>query len=955
MESPGVVGEEDGLLLPLFAELPPAAARKGPKQKGLCVLCNTIKSTSWRKHALVDGTICNRCYCRTVRLVKQQQAAVGPAAGGMVAPQAWDADFSAAGGSAAAGALALRQLANEPPPPAKRHKQSDPQHPAGAVDDGPMVRPRRQHSGFAAYADEQPAAAADFPHAPAHPGAYAAGQQHSAAPLAAFGPALRSPGASGLSPAGGFSPAGYGQHAAPEGQGGNGAAGAGSLLQSLLGALLQAGWGKMGPQLPLLCGGLGQGPNSAWPSHAHQPASQQPSLQQLLAQHPSLLALLGQPSLPGRQPASQTVQVAQAQVPQAQAPAQQPQGPSALLQRPYPAAQQPEAQPAQQTQQQQAQQARQRPQARCFTPLHQQLPPEAHEVALAVTDAALAPAPPAAAEDAQPAEQLLLEQLQEECWGAAEDLQEVTRSASLAWERCRRQLPGAQALPLAVLPAARLALPSGSGVLHPAGVLLARALVPVREIAAAGLGAEASPQARADLAAAVAALTPDGLAPALRIVVYGTAGVLLECWDGLPADAAGRLGSHPLVQQPCWVAGDEWALVFPASKAGEPSRQLGLFKAMLAVPTQQLAALQAIEPDGADDAPSPASTRGPGLLQAFPQRLRQAQRQLQAGLATMAEALGKPPPTAPVAAPPELPLSLKDSPLAQAPAAPQQLAASGHADGGAGTGPPCSTSGQPGACSGLGSGSQQAGQTPAGSHHSLGGSGSPAASDSDSGVASGDVQASGSTQSGDTQDPSRSASLLAGSENASGQQEQEREQQLKAEPEQLTLEQQHFEALQPLQDRQAAQPAQPPPAPAQQQAGPPGAQPPEPLRSAFLDARPSVPPQPGNPSSLHEASREVEMLAAAAKALSAASGPPSGSAAGSHGSGADGGVQAAVEPGAAGNLQPGLHSLGSLSFLNLNGPTTHRQPPGLASVPGLLDRLLSSLLNGTSAGHAQVQ
>lgn len=111
-------------------------------------------------------------------------------------------------------------------------------------------------------------------------------------------------------------------------------------------------------------------------------------------------------------------------------------------------------------------------------------------------------------------------------------------------------------MPLAVLPAAWLALSSARDVLHPAGVLLAGVLLPVGDFAAAGLSPEAPAAARDDLAAAVAALTPEGLAPALRVVVYGTAGLLLECWSGLPAVAAGRLGAHLAASgQPCWAIG----------------------------------------------------------------------------------------------------------------------------------------------------------------------------------------------------------------------------------------------------------------------------------------------------------------------------------------------------------------------------------------------------------------
>lgn len=141
------------------------------------------------------------------------------------------------------------------------------------------------------------------------------------------------------------------------------------------------------------------------------------------------------------------------------------------------------------------------------------------------------------------------------CWATGSCDWHALQLPRASQARCQRQLAGTQAVPLAVLPAAQLALPSGSGVLHPAGVLLARVLLPVPDIAAAALEPGASAQARADLASAVAVLTPDCLAPALRIVVYGTAGVLLECWDGLPAVAAGRLGTHPRAAQPCWRDG----------------------------------------------------------------------------------------------------------------------------------------------------------------------------------------------------------------------------------------------------------------------------------------------------------------------------------------------------------------------------------------------------------------
>lgn len=685
----------------------------------------------------------NRCYCRTVRLVKQQQGMAGAegAAGARARadPHAWDADLTAAG-SEAAGVLALRQLANEPAPPAKRPKQSHSQHPAAAADDGPMaLRPRRQHSGFAAHAAEHPSASSAFVHAGAHPDASAwATRQQQALALAAM---------AGQPPEGarslGFAPARQGQHAAQL-QGASGAAGGEAVLQHLLGALLQAGgrgervgvggWGpqpwryelsvlhallpaRPAPALPLAhqpiacvlappmqrasldspasqvasqpaasaaqpsvwvscirgacwpgctcpaeatphlaCGaqhrpaaafsavaaqrGLrcsrwnsccalplsdrvaspacpppkplqgrplssasGQGQSSAWHPPDSQPATQQLSLQQLL----------GQQALPGRQAVTNPLQQAQ----EAQQ-VQQAQGPLALLQQLqhlHSPSHQQQPQPPAQPSQPPAQQAQRREHAAGFTPLHQQLPRRDLEAAAAeAVPPPLLPAlgadgePPPASDVAKEAGRLL-EELQEDCWAAAGDLQEAAHSASLAWVRggapagvrCllpeSRRMPGLRPLTSylppnrhawparCLLPACACApLPSTSlricvcappalapqarcqrqlagesavllAVLHPAGALLVRVLVPVGGVAAAALEAGASSEARADLAAAVAALTPGGLAPALRIVVYGTAGVLLECWDGLPAVAAGRLGTHPRAGQACWSDG----------------------------------------------------------------------------------------------------------------------------------------------------------------------------------------------------------------------------------------------------------------------------------------------------------------------------------------------------------------------------------------------------------------
>ena len=109
-----------------------------------------------------------------------------------------------------------------------------------------------------------------------------------------------------------------------------------------------------------------------------------------------------------------------------------------------------------------------------------------------------------------------------------------------AQDFCQQQLRGWLQQPLAVLPCARLVLPAGSGVAHPAGLLLLRVLLP-----APGRGSGAA-------AAASEGGTPSGALPTLRVVVYGTSGVLLECWEGAPADARACLCTHALLKEPCW-------------------------------------------------------------------------------------------------------------------------------------------------------------------------------------------------------------------------------------------------------------------------------------------------------------------------------------------------------------------------------------------------------------------
>lgn len=138
--------------------------------------------------------------------------------------------------------LALRQLANEPAPPAKRPRHSQhpagplTQHPAGPADDEAMVlRPRRQHPGLVAHTGEHPSmAAAAFLHGHAlHSGTLAAQQQQAGAfPGAAQHPA----GARWQE----HLSARFGQHAASAHEAGA-ATGGEPLLRRLLGALLQAG------------------------------------------------------------------------------------------------------------------------------------------------------------------------------------------------------------------------------------------------------------------------------------------------------------------------------------------------------------------------------------------------------------------------------------------------------------------------------------------------------------------------------------------------------------------------------------------------------------------------------------------------------------------------------------------------------------------------------------------
>jgi hypothetical protein len=104
-------------------------------------------------------------------------------------------------------------------------------------------------------------------------------------------------------------------------------------------------------------------------------------------------------------------------------------------------------------------------------------------------------------------------------------------------------------------------------VAHPAGVLLLRVLLPAAKeqppnggqpAAAAHAGqpqlqdgpgtAEPLPVIKREEGDEAAVL-------AVRLAVYGTAGVLLEYWDGLASAAAAKLGQHTQLGRPFWDSG----------------------------------------------------------------------------------------------------------------------------------------------------------------------------------------------------------------------------------------------------------------------------------------------------------------------------------------------------------------------------------------------------------------
>lgn len=103
-------------------------------------------------------------------------------------------------------------------------------------------------------------------------------------------------------------------------------------------------------------------------------------------------------------------------------------------------------------------------------------------------------------------------------------------------------------VPLAALPCLGLVLPGDeSAVAHPVGALLLRILPPPAVGPDDGLAPGGGGRGTGRMAPAPM------LVPALfRVVVYGTAGILLECWDGLPAEASSHLGRHPVLKQACW-------------------------------------------------------------------------------------------------------------------------------------------------------------------------------------------------------------------------------------------------------------------------------------------------------------------------------------------------------------------------------------------------------------------
>lgn len=339
--------------------------------------------------------------------------------------------------------------------------------------------------------------------------------------------------------------------------------------------------------------------------------------------------------------------------------------------------------------------------------------------------------------------------------------------------------------------------------------------------------------------------------------------------------------------------------------------------AVLRVPVQQLAALPAADLAPANDAPGHAAGSGPSLGQpALLQRLRQVQRQLQAS---------QPSPAAQA----DLKPSTGEAPPTEAPASVQTAA-----DGYTGTHPLHSHSGQAGGSDSSGSGSQPGGHGPAGS-------GQPGVGGSAGASEGGQPSAAGQGgQSGDAHDPCSSGSPLVGSGNAGEELQQQQQQpgepqQPKAEPElQLQGGQEEAEEDEEADPQQRQQPGAA--GPAQDQNGGPArhSQPLDPLCSAFIGAAPLAPPPPAVPFEASGASREVELLAAAAKAFSAAPGPRADSGCASHSRAAGSAVQAAAEAAAAGNLLSGLDSLGPLSLSSLQGQPSSLAALDLASVPG---------------------